>query len=455
MACVRCGTLQGKKMSEGGWNVIPRERTCGWCFWSERWTNKDRKMRSKCADCGTINYCDNRCRRKHLEIHAPICRMIIERKGRGKELDKLFDQALMMMKDLREYDLYKLIKKHPDLLNWTVASHNGLGLLHYAVQWSKVSILDMLLLPLHVNENLKLIDGQKQTPLMTACHLGHIECISVLLGTNTRTNVNAADHAGYTALHVATQENRTACISSLIDAGAHLDAVAAGGFTALHVASREDIASCIPLLINAGADVNIVSDGGLSALHVASQHNSASCIPLLINSGVHVDAKTNDGFTSLHIASQHNSKACIPLLINAGAHVNALNRKRHAALHIASKEDNNDCIPLLIRAGADVNIVTDDGFTSLHIASQYNSPSCIPLLINSGIDVNTVADKGITALHMASYHGSFESVSLLLANGADTTMVTTDGKTALDCAKEARNVNIAIVNLLTENTIIY
>ena len=171
---------------------IPRERTCGWCGWSERWTNKDRKMRSKCVDCGTINYCDNRCRRNHLEIHGGICRMIIERKGRGKELDKLFNIAITYMKNDEELDLYKIIKKHPDLLNWTMNEYKGTSLLHAACEINKVSILDTLLLPLHVNENLKGDGGQ--TPLMIACVKGHTDCVSVLLGPLTRTNVNAVNN---------------------------------------------------------------------------------------------------------------------------------------------------------------------------------------------------------------------------------------------------------------------
>ena len=44
--------------------------------------------------------------------------MIIERKGRGKELEKLSEIALMLMKKDREKELYKMIKEHPDLSNW-------------------------------------------------------------------------------------------------------------------------------------------------------------------------------------------------------------------------------------------------------------------------------------------------------------------------------------------------
>ena len=144
--------------------------------------------------------------------------MIIERKGRGKELDKLFEIAMMYMKNDREPDLYKMIKKHPDQLNWTMDKYEGAGLLHRACAMNEVSILDTLLLPLHVNENLKTKNGH--TPLMIACTEGHTDCVSVLLGPLIRTSVNAVNNDGYTALHAASRFNSASCIPLLIDGGA-------------------------------------------------------------------------------------------------------------------------------------------------------------------------------------------------------------------------------------------
>ena len=143
--------------------------------------------------------------------------MIIERKGRGKELDKLFEIAIMYMKNDRELDLYKMIMKHPDLLNWIMDKYTGMGLLHRACEMNKVSILDALLLPLHVNENLKTKHGH--TPLMIACMEGHTDCVSVLLGPLIRASVNAVNNDGYTALHAASQYTSASCIPLLIDGG--------------------------------------------------------------------------------------------------------------------------------------------------------------------------------------------------------------------------------------------
>ena len=235
-----------KKTSNNN-DVIPGERTCGWCGWSERWTNKDRKMRSKCVDCGTINYCDNRCRRNHLKIHGRICRMIIERKGRGKELDKLFNIAITYMKNDEELDLYKMIKKHPDLLNWKMDEYKGAGLLYAACEMNKVSILDTLLLPLHVNENLK-AGNEEQTPLMVACGKGHTDCVSVLLGPLIRANVNAVANHGDTALHIASQCNSASCIPLLIDGGADVNAVDNNGYTALDIAKEKGHTAIVDLL---------------------------------------------------------------------------------------------------------------------------------------------------------------------------------------------------------------
>ena len=304
--------------------------------------------------------------------------MIIERKGRGKELDKLFEIAIMYMKNDKELDLYEMIKKHPDLLNWTMDKHGGACLLYIACEMNKISILDTLLLPLHVNENLKGDDGQ--TPLIVACVKGHTDCVSVLLGPLIRANVNAVANHGDTALHVASQCNS---------------------------------ASCIPLLIDGGADVNAVNDEGFTALHIASQCNSASCIPLLIDSGADVNAVTNEGFTALHIASFKNSASCIPLLMDGGADVNAVSNEGFTALHIASQFNSASCIPLLIDGGADVNVVNNDGFTALHTASYCNSLESVLSLTASGADTTMVSGGGKTALDLARGKGHTAIVDLL------------------------------------------
>ena len=238
--------------------------------------------------------------------------MIIERKGRGKELDKLFEIAIMYMKNDEELDLYEMIMKHFDLLNWTMDEHKSVGLLHRACEMNKVSILDTLLLPLHVNENLKSKNGQ--TPLIIACFNGYTDCVSVLLGTLTKTNMNAVGDNGYAALHVASRFNSASCIPLLIDGGADVNAVGDNGWTALHMASQRNSASCIPLLIDGGIDMNAVDDNGFTALHTASYCNSLESVPSLIASGADMAMVSRSGKTALDVAKEQGHTAIVDLL---------------------------------------------------------------------------------------------------------------------------------------------
>ena len=205
--------------------------------------------------------------------------MIIERKGRGKELDKLFNIAITNMKNDEELDLYKMIKKHPDLLNWTMDKYKGACLLYIACEMNKVSILDTLLLPLHVNENLKSDDGL--TPLTVACCKGHTDCVSVLLGPLIRTNVNAVDNDGFTALHAASRFNSASCIPLLIDGGADVNAVNNDGYTALHVASYCNSLESVLSLTASGADAAMVSGTGATALDLAREKGHTAIVDLL------------------------------------------------------------------------------------------------------------------------------------------------------------------------------
>ena len=238
--------------------------------------------------------------------------MIIERKGRGKELDKLFRTAIKYIRDDEELHLYKMIEKHPDPLNWTMDEYRGVGLLHTACEMNKVSILDTLLLPLHVNESVKGHNGR--TPLMIACAGGHTDCVSVLLGPLIRTNVNAVADDGLTALHAASEFKSASCIPLLIDGGADVNAVNNKGFTALHVASQFNSASCIPLLIDGGIDMNAVDDNGFTALHTASYCNSLESVPSLIASGADMAMVSRSGKTALDVAKEQGHTAIVDLL---------------------------------------------------------------------------------------------------------------------------------------------
>ena len=57
------------------------------------------------------------------------------------------------------------------------------------------------------------------------------------------------------------------------------------GFTALHMASENSSVSVIPVLVEAGADLNAKTDKGLTALHIACKQGNGKCAQAIIDAG--------------------------------------------------------------------------------------------------------------------------------------------------------------------------
>lgn len=181
-------------------------------------------------------------------------------------------------------------------------------------------------------------------------------------------------------------------------------------------------------------------------------------------------------FRVVYNHSDHQARM-LELLLQHGADVN----HRHpnigeTAIHNAKSPEIAD---ILLAHGADVAINTNDGSTPLH---KVTTPEMTQYFIDKGVDVNARNDQGATALIDAGFEG-YEFVECLLENGADagvrnnkgqtplmsiasdpfidddeelqkiatllleagTPIDATDneGRTAADCARVARNLNLA------------
>ena len=167
----------------------------------------------------------------------------------------------------------------------------------------------------------------------------------------------------------------------------------------------------------------------------------------------------------------------LELLLQYGASVNHRHpRVGETAIHNAKSPEIAD---ILIAHGADVAIKTNDGSTPLH---KTTTPEMAQYFIDKGVDVNTRNDQGATALMDAGFEG-YEFVECLLKNGAtadirnslgqtplmcvasdpfidhdeelrkiadlliqagmSTVAIDREGRTAVDCARAARNTNLA------------
>ncbi|KAJ5554058.1 hypothetical protein N7513_004017 [Penicillium frequentans] len=224
------------------------------------------------------------------------------------------------------------------------------------------------------------------TPLMYACHAGHLETVVELIP-----KLKTLDDL-HRALHWAAEKGRSN-IADLILQQPGVDVnVKLQGNTALFKAGMSTDLKTIEVLIKAGADPNVLCESTEEIEGVIS--NNRSFRPdLQIEM---CDSKAGRGFTALHalcIMSDRTEKACsqpaecVKALIKAGANVHAMTSSGSTALHYAVKS-SIELIKPLLDAGADANTEDNAGQTAMHFSSFFRDEA-VPLLLESGkVDIN-------------------------------------------------------------------
>ena len=122
---------------------------------------------------------------------------------------------------------------------------------------------------------------------------------------NAGADVNAQSHDGYTALHIAAQNDKLlAIIRALIATGANPNIANNNGNTPLLMAVKAGDIRISRILIDVGSDVNIPYLSGDTALHLAAKNRHLwPLVNPLIAAGADPNI-ANGGVTPLHLAAE-------------------------------------------------------------------------------------------------------------------------------------------------------
>lgn len=280
------------------------------------------------------------------------------------------------------------------------------------------------------------VPDDKDGPLRHAAKEGDVDLVCLLLehGADTKTY----DDDGYSALHLAVQNNRHTAVQILLEAGA--DPFLAKGEGKVRISGREDMTPSYFAL--SGGDVEMVS---LFMPYFTTQEQASRALQQTIER------------RRLDVAGrllQH------PLIdINAKVRFNT-------PLYIACQMRDADLIEVLLKAGADPNILHDwsggswelkDGFNVLHALAEhpiYDSAippnareeavvrRCFKLVLDAGAKLDQTDPKLKTPLHVAS---DVAVVKCLLEAGMDPNVTDRGGETLLHTTND-----LDIVRLLAE-----
>ena len=314
------------------------------------------------------------------------------------------------------------------------------------------------------------------SPIADAAMKGDTPTIRRLLAQ--KTDVNAPQADGATAIHWAAFSNNLELADLLIAAGANAKTSNRDGATPLYLAASNGNAAMIERLLKAGADPNEKQSHGETPLMFAARSGNVDAIKMLLDHHANVNAKeTLRGTTALMWAADQKHAEAVRLLAQRGADVSAASnpdtkgnraylappvQARLRAALAAGKEPGDllapggeqargkktnpeDLVAAADAAAADSSFGrgTDSdggGLTPLVFATRQDCIDCVGFLLAAGADVNQVTHYGWTPLLTAIQNRHYKLGAYLLDHGANPNIANNGGWTPLYLATDNRNI---------------
>ena len=160
--------------------------------------------------------------------------------------------------------------------------------------------------------------GAGKSPVADAVEKGDTATLRALL--LVKTDVNAPQTDGTTALHWAIYRHDTAVVTQLLKAGAKVGVKNREGITPLYMASVYGDASIVAALLKAGANAKEPGPNGETMLMLAARNGDPQIVKQLIAAGVEVNAKEPiRGTTALMWAAEQSHPEAVKALLDGGA----------------------------------------------------------------------------------------------------------------------------------------
>ncbi|HEY7171016.1 MAG TPA: ankyrin repeat domain-containing protein [Vicinamibacterales bacterium] len=283
-----------------------------------------------------------------------------------------------------------------------------------------------------------------------------------------KTDLNAAQPDGATALHWVAHWDDVASAELLLKSGANVNAANDAGVTPLALACENGSAAMVEALLKGGANPNAALLSGETALMTAARSGNAGAVKALIAKGANVNAtESTHGQTALMWAVSNQHPAIVQTLVENGADVHARSEVRPRAVHtgnrfgdrgdskgaltmdlggftpllFAARQGDLESARLLLAAGATANEQAANGASALVVAAHSGQGAFAKLLLERGADPNA-AGAGYSALHAAVLRGDVDLVKALLARGANPNTPIAKGTPSRYYSKDwALNVN--------------
>jgi ankyrin repeat protein len=198
----------------------------------------------------------------------------------------------------------------------------------------------------------------------------------------------------------------------------------------LEAAQKSDVSN-ITTLLKAGADINAKDRDGYTPLHYATVDGHVDVVTLLLEHGAHVDEVNGEDETPLYLAVQSGCTDVVTLLLKHGAEINSTNWYGLTPLCCAAGAGDVDVVRLLLQHKASFDKANNYGWTPLHGAAAEGHVDVVALLLNHSARVDRTDKRGGTPLHKAANWGHAAVVTLLLNHDAHVNKVDKFGEIPL------------------------
>lgn len=240
--------------------------------------------------------------------------------------------------------------------------------------------------------------ASRSAPLADAAQRQDKQAVLAMLAK--KTDVNATQPDGATALHWAAYAEDAEMTAALIRAGANVNVRNTYGVSPLAIAARHGNAAIIEQLMKAGADPNdtlhYINADETPLMH-AARSGKVDAVNLLLVSGAQVNARESwNGQTALHWAAAEGHGAVVEALIAGGADIRHPSNARSTPFMFAVRKGDMRTVKAFLAAGADVNEKRVDLATPLLVAIINGHEDLVDLLLEKGADPN--AEGGSTDL---------------------------------------------------------
>ena len=295
----------------------------------------------------------------------------------------------------------------------TLTDINGQSPLHSAIQLkSSPAVLEIII---HSGANLNAADYAGETPLHIAVKYQYPEAIALLVskGADQFIKNNRAKSALVMAFELGASFTQTCITESNLEAGD------VEGNTPLLLAVYWDYTEITEFLLSLGANPQASNNHGATPLHFAVKNNNIKICQLLTKAGANVNLRDSYGNTPLHTSITWQSLSATKYLILMKAQINLRNLSGNAPLHTAVLYQDLDSIRLLQTYGASLEVRDNMGMTTLLLATSKNFEKTAALLIDLGADLQSRDDRGNTSLHEAIRNRNLTIAKMLVNRGAD------------------------------------